>query len=52
MSAMFAVRTEGDPLRFVKAVRAQLAAIDRDQALTAVKTMQDVVDASEGEGDP
>ncbi len=48
-SAMFAVRTEGDPLRLVNAIRAQLAAMDRDQTITAVRTMQDVVDASEGE---
>ena len=49
MSAMFAVRTEGDPLRFVKAIRRELRAIDPDQAITAVKTMDEVVEASEGQ---
>jgi putative ABC transport system permease protein len=49
MSAMFAVRTEGDPLRFVNAIRSQVTAIDRDQAITAVKTMADVMEASEAQ---
>jgi ABC-type antimicrobial peptide transport system permease subunit len=49
MPAMFAVRTEGDPLRFVNAIRSQVMAIDRDQAITEVKTMDDIVDASEGQ---
>src|SRR5204862_3140060 len=31
-SAMLAVRTKGDPLRFINAVRHQVLAIDRDQA--------------------
>jgi ABC-type antimicrobial peptide transport system permease subunit len=48
-SAMFAVRTEGDPLRFVNAIRSQLLAIDRDQPVTAVRTMEDVVEESEGQ---
>src|SRR5262249_12078308 len=48
-SAMFAVRTEGDPRRFIGAIRSQVTAIDRDQAITAVKTMEEVVDASEGQ---
>jgi putative ABC transport system permease protein len=48
-SAMFAVRTEGDPLRFVNAIRSQLLAIDRYSAITAVKTMDDIIEASEGQ---
>jgi predicted permease len=48
MSAMFAVRTEGDPMRYVSAIRAQVAAIDPDQTVTAVRTMAEIVDASEG----
>ena len=48
-SAMFAVRTEGDPLRFVNSVRHQVLAIDRDQAVSAVKTMEDLVEAEEGQ---
>jgi ABC-type antimicrobial peptide transport system permease subunit len=46
---MFAVRTEGDPLRFVNSVRHQVLAIDRDQAVSAVKTMEDLVEAEEGQ---
>lgn len=49
LSAMFAVRTEGDPLRFVNAIRGQVLAIDRDQPISAVKTMDDVVEESEGQ---
>jgi predicted permease len=49
MSAMFAVRTEGDPLRLVNAIRGQVMAVDRDQSITAIKTMDDVVDESEGQ---
>jgi predicted permease len=48
MSAMFAVRTEGDPLRYVNAIRAEVAAIDPDRTITALKTMEEIVDASEG----
>ena len=48
-SAMFAVRTEGDPLRFVNSVRQQVLAIDRDQAVSAVKTMEDLVEAQVGQ---
>ncbi len=47
--AMFAVRTDGDPLRFVNAIRGQVMAIDRDQTITAVKTMDQVVETSEGQ---
>ena len=49
LSAMFAVRTQGDPLRFVNAVRSQVLAIDRDQPISAVKTMDDMVEESEGQ---
>ncbi len=49
MSAMFAVRTEGDPLQYVNAIRAQVQAIDRDQSVTSIRTMSEVVDASEGQ---
>jgi predicted permease len=48
-SAMFAVRTEGDPLRFVNAIRSQLLAIDRDQPVSAIKSMEDIVGESEGQ---
>jgi predicted permease len=46
LPAMFAVRTEGDPLRFVSAVRGQVTAIDHNQAIGAVRTMDAVVEAS------
>src|SRR5205823_10361987 len=48
-SAMLAIRTEGDPMAFVHAVRGAVQAIDADQPITAVKTMEDVVEASEGQ---
>lgn len=49
MSAMFAVRTDGNPLQFVNAIRREVMAMDRYQAIYGVKTMDDVVDASEGQ---
>ncbi len=48
-SAMFAVRTGGDPLWLVNAIRSQVLSIDRDQPISAVKTMDDVVEESEGQ---
>jgi predicted permease len=48
-TAMFAVRTEGDPLQFVNAVRNQVLAIDPVQPVSAVQTMQDVVEADLGQ---
>ncbi len=48
-SVMFAVRTTGDPMRLVNTVRSKVSAIDRDQAISAVKTMDDIVEASEGQ---
>src|SRR2546428_789973 len=46
---MFAVGPEGGPLRVVNAVRRAGMGVDPDQAITAVKAMDDVVDASEGQ---
>ena len=48
-SAMLAVRTNGDPLSFANAVRSQVLAIDRDQPVSAISTMEDVDEASEGQ---
>ncbi len=48
-SAMLAVRTNGDPLSFASAVRGQVLAIDNDQPVSAIATMDDVVEASEGQ---
>src|SRR5260370_24164395 len=46
---MLAVRTDGNPLSFANAVRAQVIAIDRDQPVSAVASMDDLVEASEGQ---
>jgi putative ABC transport system permease protein len=48
-SAMLAVRTDGSPLSFANAVRAQVLAIDRDQPVSAVASMDELVEASEGQ---
>lgn len=48
-SAMLAVRTDGDPLSFANSVRGQVLAVDRDQPLSTVSTMEDMVDDSEGQ---
>jgi hypothetical protein len=45
---MLAVRTDGSPLSFANAVRAQVLAIDRDQPVSAVASMDELVEASEG----
>jgi predicted permease len=49
LSAMLAVRTDGNPLSFANAVRAQILAIDRDQPVSAVASMDELVEASEGQ---
>ena len=43
-SALLAVRTAGDPLRWVATVRAQALAIDRDQPIASIRTMEDLVE--------
>jgi putative ABC transport system permease protein len=43
------VRASGDPHTLVPAVRAQVLAVDRDQPVTAVATMDEVLDAASGE---
>jgi predicted permease len=48
-SAMVAVRTNGNPLSFAKAVRDQILAIDRDQPVSDVASMDELVEASEGQ---
>jgi predicted permease len=47
-SAMLAVRTEGDPLRFASAVRAQVRALDQDQAISNVRSMDAMVEEQVG----
>lgn len=46
--AMFAVRTISNPLELVNAVRREVRAIDANQTIAAVKTMEAVVEESEG----
>jgi len=46
---MLAVRTDGNPLSFANAVRGQVLAIDHDQPVSAVASMDDLVEASEGQ---
>jgi len=48
-TAMLAVRTEGDPMSFANLVRNEILAIDHDEPVSAVSTMEDVLDASAGE---
>jgi predicted permease len=45
----FMVRTESEPLRFTNAIRAQIQAIDRDQAVSDVQTLDDLRDADAGQ---
>ena len=47
--AALIVRTEGDPENFVNAIRHQVLSIDRDQPVSAVKTMDQVLEASVGQ---
>ncbi|MEO7143915.1 MAG: FtsX-like permease family protein, partial [Bryobacteraceae bacterium] len=48
-SALLAVRTAGDPLRFTSAVREQVRALDRDQPIAAIRTMEDLVEDEVGQ---
>ncbi len=48
-TAYLAVRTEGDPLRFTNPVRIQVLALDRDQSISEVRTMESVLDATLGQ---
>ncbi len=47
--AMLAVRTEANPLGFTGAVREQVRALDKDQSISAVRTMDDLVDEQVGQ---
>ena len=47
--AMLAIRTEGDPLHFVKVVREQVRGLDRDQPISAIRTMDDLLDEEVGQ---
>ncbi|HEV2687246.1 MAG TPA: ABC transporter permease, partial [Bryobacteraceae bacterium] len=48
-SAILAIRTEGNPLRFTSAVREQVRALDRDQAIANIRTMEALVEAQVGQ---
>jgi predicted permease len=45
----FLVRTSGDPRSVVNAVRDQVRALDRDQPISAVQTMEDLIEAEGGQ---
>jgi predicted permease len=47
--ADLAVKTEGDPLRLANAIRGQVLAIDRDQPVSAIRTMEEIVEMSIGQ---
>ena len=49
VAGAFLVRTEGDPLRYANAIRVQIQAIDRDQAVSDVQTLDDLKDADAGQ---
>ncbi len=48
-TAVFAVRTDGDPLSYTSAVREQVQALDPHQPIAAVETMEELVEAELGE---
>lgn len=48
----FMVRTGGDPLRLAGAVRTQISAIDRDQAVSEVQSLEDLMGADAGHNRP
>jgi putative ABC transport system permease protein len=48
-TAMIAVRTEGDPLALGNTVRNQILALDRDQPISGVSTMDRLMEESEGQ---
>ncbi|HEY6387175.1 MAG TPA: ABC transporter permease [Candidatus Acidoferrum sp.] len=48
-TAYLAVRTERDPLLFVNALRSQVLAIDQDQPISKIRTMDDVLEATLGQ---
>ena len=47
--AALAIRTTGDPLSFTRAVREQVQALDPDQGVAAVETMDSLVDEEVGQ---
>jgi predicted permease len=47
--AMLAIRTTGDPLRYTKAIREQVQTLDRNQPVTLIRTMDDLVEEHVGQ---
>ena len=47
--AMVAVRTAGDPMSFANAVRGRVRAVDRDQPVAEVRSMDDLVEEEVGQ---
>jgi predicted permease len=47
--ALLAIRTAGNPLSFSRAVRAQVEALDADQSIASVETMDELVEAELGQ---
>ena len=47
--AMLAVRTRWSPMQFTEAIRRELRRLDRDQSITALHTMDDLVEAQLGQ---
>jgi putative ABC transport system permease protein len=47
-TAALAIRTDGDPMRLVHAIRGQVQAMDQDQTVSGVKTMDELVETSLG----
>jgi predicted permease len=48
-TAYLIARTAGDPLSFVNSIRAQAQAIDPDQSVTDISTMESILDAKLGQ---
>ena len=48
-TAALAVRTDGDPRHFVNSIRAQVLAIDPDEAVSHIKTMEEAIQESVGQ---
>ena len=48
-TAYLAIRTDGNPRRLVNTVRKLVRAIDADQAISDIRTMDDLIDASVGQ---
>ncbi len=48
-SALFVVRTAGDPLQLTRAIRREVQTLDSDQTIADIQTMEDLVEARVGQ---